>query len=615
MRQSFVVALAVLLASGASALAQPDRPNACGAGSGSIGDAYYPWMGNAGYDADHYTLDLDLDVAGGAIRSGLAQIQATALTDLCAFNLDFNGLEIDDVAVDGAPATWRRDGQELTISPRQPLPRGVAFLVEVRYHGRPEGLETLSIDETLALQDEEAAAAPVGAGGPDSGEGDAGATLVASTDATPAAAEPPSSPFGELTSPDSDRYGPSIGGWWTTGSSLWVLGEPRGAEFWYPVNGHPADRATYTLRLTVDEPFEVFANGPLIERTDLGDQVVSTFAPRFPMASYLVTINAGAFDVVEVQTDGGLPVRLVFAADTPPDQREMMVRAIPEMIAFYEERFGPYPFELAGAVVSDADFAYALESQTMPTFGANLPAPDAAPEERAEALARAELTVAHETAHQWFGNAVAPLRWRDIFLSEGLTQYATYLWQEERDGRSAMERSLQRSHEVIAAFVVLADPSGLSGAEAFEVLARRTLSEASQARLLGHFGAESPDDLADRSGVDVVAVAIDLFDMRPTDWLVTPVETGDPGPWANFSYDFVYQRGALTMHALRLELGDDPFFALLREWAATYGGSNATIEDFIATAERVSGRDLGAFFDAWLFSTSVPPLDFPAAES
>src|SRR5688572_32897188 len=88
-------------------------PVACTAGSSGIGDPYYPLLGNSGYNVQHYTLDLDLDVAGGSIAAGRATIDAIALLDLCAFNLDFRGLEIDTITVDEQPAAFSRHGGEL----------------------------------------------------------------------------------------------------------------------------------------------------------------------------------------------------------------------------------------------------------------------------------------------------------------------------------------------------------------------------------------------------------------------------------------------------------------------------------------------------------------------
>ena len=110
----------------------------CTAGSSGIGDAYYPLLGNSGYDVQHYTLDLDLDVVEGAISAGVATIEAVALLDLCAFNLDFRGLDIDEVSVGGQPAAFSRNGGELTIEPATPLAHGEPFTVEVGYHGQPQ---------------------------------------------------------------------------------------------------------------------------------------------------------------------------------------------------------------------------------------------------------------------------------------------------------------------------------------------------------------------------------------------------------------------------------------------------------------------------------------------
>ena len=114
-------------------------PAGCTAGSSGIGDPYYPLLGNSGYDVQHYTLDLDLDVAGGSIAAGRATIEAVALLDLCAFNLDFRGLEIDTITVDGQPASFTRHGGELTIEPGAPLAAGSRFTTEIAYHGHRSG--------------------------------------------------------------------------------------------------------------------------------------------------------------------------------------------------------------------------------------------------------------------------------------------------------------------------------------------------------------------------------------------------------------------------------------------------------------------------------------------
>jgi aminopeptidase N len=90
-----------------------------------------------------------------------------------------------------------------------------------------------------------------------------------------------------------------------------------------------------------------------------------------------------------------------------------------------------------------------------------------------------------------------------------------------------------------------------------------------------------------------------------------PARTGDPGATALFSHPIVYERGALILHALRLTVGDEAFFTILRTWTARFHNGNATTQDFIALAEEISVEPLDDFFDAWLFSPALPTLPSP----
>ncbi len=550
----------------------------CTAGSSGIGDPYYPLLGNSGYDVQHYALDLDLDVAGGAIAAGLATIEAVALVNLCAFNLDLRGLEIDAISVDGQPAGFSRHGGELTVEPAAPLAHGEPFTVEVAYHGKPLGNDAPTLGG-LVLE------------------------MVGGIFGIGPAAQKPSPEEGE-------QYG---SGWWSGREMIFVAGEPAGAESWYPVNGHPADKATYTLRLTVPEPYDVAANGTLTEAVTAEGETTTVWESRDPMASYLVTLHAGRLDIEEREGPDGLPIRVAFAESISPGQRTMFDR-LPEMVAYFETVFGPYPFASVGGTVVGAPILFALETQTLPIYG-ELPLTGATltAEER-EAL---EALVAHETAHQWFGNAVTPLRWRDIWLNEGFATYAQILWLEHSRGVVARNHQIARLYAVQAALNPFQDPAQLAALDAGDVIAgyrqfsRRFLGAGVSEGLLEDYrtrlGAAVEADLEDISGEEGLAQLAALGVDEALFPGVAP-RTGDPGAANLFSPAAVYERGALTLHALRLSVGDEAFFAILREWTARFHNGNATTEDFVALAEEVSGESLDGFFEAWLYETALPEM-------
>jgi aminopeptidase N len=438
-------------------------------GSPGLDDSLYPHLGNGGYDVQHYILDITVKEVATSDLEGETIIDARATQNLSSFNLDFIGFEIIDLTVNGQPADFRRSGQELSITPSTPLMDGESFTVEVQYQGVPGEMDSIAI--------------------------------------------------------------PIQTGWITFEGGSFVLSEPDGAASFYPVNDHPQDKATYTFQVTVPKPFEAAANGVLTETIHNGETTTFIFEARDPMASYLATVNIDEFDLETSQSENGVPIRNYYPAGSPEELRKPF-EPQGEMIDYFSEKFGAYPFEVYGALVIDLEFGAALETQTLSIFSKAMVD---------RGLDGSQQVVAHELAHQWFGDSVSLADWRDIWLNESFATYAQALWMEHKDGRAALDGWIKRTY-------------------AFVVEKRDSMSPPG----------EPPADQLFNAGV--------------------------------------YYWGALALHALRLEVGDETFFDILKTYHERYADGNARTADFIAVTEEVSGEELSAFFDSWLYSEGLAPI-------
>lgn len=335
------------------------------AGAPGVGDPIFPLLGNGGYDVQHYTLDLTVDLPANQL-AGIADVRSVATQPLKAFNLDLLGLTVSAVSVDDAPALFARAGQELTITPTQPIAAGTIFTTRVTYAGVPAPLD----DPDLAFIQQ---------------------------------------------------------GWNHRDNTIFVVSQPGGAMTWYPVNNHPTDKATYTLRITVDEPHVVAANGVLVEEIDTGDRRTYVWEMDQPMASYLTTVVIGDFVRVETPAPEGVVIRHYF----PPEQVDELTEVFAntgEMVAFYSELIGGYPFAEYGVVMMPFPLGFALETQTLSVFG---------PEMAMEGVN------AHELAHQWFGNTVTLESWDETWLNEGFATYLQRLWVGEQLGDDFVDEGMR----------------------------------------------------------------------------------------------------------------------------------------------------------------------------
>ncbi|MFE3450584.1 M1 family metallopeptidase [Nonomuraea sp. NPDC059194] len=213
-----------------------------------------------------------------------------------------------------------------------------------------------------------------------------------------------------LVDPDGSKEG-----WVRTPDGVFNANEPQGAKTWYPGNHHMTDKARYRFAVTVPNGRVAVANGELVSRNTTMGRTTYVWTAKEPMASYLTTVSIGAFKLTDTKVGGLRTIVAVDPAQAAAAKR--LVRRHGPVLAYFSGLFGPYPFSVTGAIVDNApEVGYALETQTRPIYPNN---PD-------------DALLAHELAHQWFGNAVTPERWQDIWLNEGFATYAEWLWADKR---------------------------------------------------------------------------------------------------------------------------------------------------------------------------------------
>jgi aminopeptidase N len=217
------------------------------------------------------------------------------------------------------------------------------------------------------------------------------------------------------------------GGFRRTGDGAYAIGEPKSASTWFPVNDHPLDKATYAFEITVPNGLSAVSNGVPRGSAKTGGWTTWRWSESSPMASYLATVVIGNYRVT-TGNHAGKPVVTAVAGSLPAggDADRAMARTT-EIADFLATRFGPYPFDAyGGVVVDDEALGFALETQSRPVYASRFFRPGG-PD--------TTWVVAHELAHQWFGDSVSVHHWRDIWLNEGFASYAEWLWEEHARGR------------------------------------------------------------------------------------------------------------------------------------------------------------------------------------
>ncbi|MEU2926620.1 M1 family metallopeptidase [Streptomyces sp. NPDC007251] len=298
---ALATAAASLLVIGASPAPTPGAPG--------IGDPYFPYLGNGGFDALHYDLDVAYAPDTGRL-DGRTTLTARATRNLSSFDLDLQQLRITRVDVNGRRAQFTRDGDEVTVTPRQSLRKGREFRVTVTYGGVPQPLS-----------------------GP----------IV----------------FGS-------KYG-----WMKTPDGVFVACEPNAASTWFPSSDHPSDKATYDIRIRAPKGLTAVSNGRLLSTYGKGGSTYTHWRESRPMATYLATATIGKFDVRTGRTPGGIPVYVAIDPVLKNSNGVDVYAVTAAATDYWSKVFGPYPFEETGAIVDDMPEAgFSLEVQSKPAYSA-----------------------------------------------------------------------------------------------------------------------------------------------------------------------------------------------------------------------------------------------------
>ncbi len=319
-----------------------------------------------------------------------------------------------------------------------------------------------------------------------------------------------------ITDPDG-----SPDGWIPTDDGAWVASEPQGSPSWYAANDHPTDKAAFDIAITVPRGLTGVSNGRLARSFVHHGKHTFVWHESAPMATYLATATIGKFEVRRSHFDG---LRSYVAVDPSLHGSFKTLRKIPQIVRFFGHKFGPYPFRDVGGIADPSPAGYSLETQTRPLFAGSVDI----------------VTLAHELAHQWFGDSVSLERWKEIWLNEGFATFAEWLW--------------------------IAHSTGTSLHSQFET-------------------------------------AYSVPDSNDAYW--NP-PAGNPSGPAEIFDGTIYERGGMTLEALREKIGSHDFFKILRRWTSAHRHANGTTAEFENLAETVSGHDLSQFFSIWLDQAGKP---------
>jgi len=308
---------------------------------------------------------------------------------------------------------------------------------------------------------------------------------------------------------------------------------PDRGHHWLPCIDHPSDKARLDFVIIAPEHYQTVATGKLIEESNLPKHRKLTHwkeAADIPVK--VMTIGVGRFAIQLTGEPGGIPVTTWVY---PQNREEGFVdfAVAPKVLEFFQHYIGPYSYEKLAHVQSKTRWGGLENASNIFYF-----------ENSVNGKNEREGLIAHETAHQWFGNSVSENDWHHVWLSEGFATYFTNLYHENVHGRERIVEELKKQRQ--------------------QVIGYKT-----------------------NKGPVIDTTITDIGKVLSTN---------------------TYQKAGWVLHMLRQEIGDEAFHKSIRDYYSKYQHGNALTTDFQRIVQEVSGINLNTFFDQWLYKSGHPNL-------
>ncbi len=310
---------------------------------------------------------------------------------------------------------------------------------------------------------------------------------------------------------------------------------PDRAHNWIPCLDDPADKSAVEFVVTAPKHYQVISNGVKISENILQDNTRRThWKEVIPLPTKVMVIGVAEFAVNHAGDVGGIPV---YSWVYPEDRKNGFYdySLAVDILPWFIKNIGPYPYRKLVNVQSTTRFG-GMENASAIFYS----------EYSIKGDRTVEPLLAHEIAHQWFGNSLTEKNWSDIWLSEGFATYLTRLYLESKYGPDTLLKQMKTDRDSVIAYAK-----------------KRNLP---------------------------------VIDTTVTDSLMRLLNINS------------YQKGGWVLHMLRIELGDLLFWEGIRKFYNSFKGKNASSDDFQKTMEQVSGQNLNPFFRQWLYTPGQPDL-------